>query len=132
MHTARPEDPAIDADSSLTGGDAVTLITLFAIKPRRRVLRTGHLFCPTCRRRTPGDMFVVEDVFYLLGFLPAAQVGESANFLACRLCGDEFAEAGDWAFDFGDHKEPRTWECRSCGGRNTSEQFHCTRCGKHV
>jgi ribosomal protein L37E len=101
-------------------------------RARKEHIRTGYLFCPRCWQRTPGDLFLVKKVFYLLGLIPLMTVDESRTFVTCRRCGQTFEESGDWAFDFGDHAEPRTWECRTCGQQNTSERFRCSRCGKHV
>jgi hypothetical protein len=77
-------------------------------------------------------MFLLEETLYLLGFIPAWSVGESRNFLACHRCAESFEESGEWAFDFGDHPEPRVWECRHCGEPNPNVRFHCRRCGRHV
>jgi len=107
-------------------------VILFSFKPRKRSVRTGYLFCPNCRRRTPGEMFVMTSRFYLLGFIPTGSVSESKSFLGCRQCGESFEEDGDWAFDFGDHIEPLLWDCRSCGEMNTNDRFHCRQCGKHI
>ena len=105
---------------------------LFAIRPRKTVIRAGYLFCPKCYRRTPGEMFIMEETFCLLGITPWRTAGECRYFLTCHRCDESFEESGDWAFDFGDHAEPKLWECRTCGEQNTSEQFHCRRCGRHV
>src|SRR3954454_8483615 len=105
---------------------------LISFRQRRQAVRAGYLFCPKCYRRTPGEMFVVANAAYFLGFIPCGSVGGSVNFLACGRCGESFAEAGDWAFDFGDHPEPTLWDCRACGEQNTSERFRCRRCGKHI
>lgn len=105
---------------------------LFAILPRKRSIRKGYLFCPRCYQRTSGEMFHIESVFYLLGFIPVGSTGESQNLLTCHRCAESFEESGDWAFDFGDHAEPQLWECRKCGEQNTSERFNCRRCGRHV
>jgi hypothetical protein len=107
-------------------------VFLYTIGSRKEVVRTGYLFCRKCWRRTPGEMFLLQQVFYLLGFIPLRTIGESPNFLTCHRCGETFEESGDWAFDFGDHAEPKTWECRTCGQANTSERFRCSRCGRHV
>ncbi len=107
-------------------------LILFSTHPRKKHLRDGYLFCPKCRRRTTGELYLMEDSFYLLGLIPTGSVGESRNFLGCRECGETFEESGDWAFDFGDHPEPKRWDIRRCGAWNTSEQLHGQGGGRHI
>src|SRR5262245_21111984 len=95
---------------SLCSSREERVVILFSLRPRKRPIRSGYLFCPNCRRRTPGEMFVMTSRFYLLGFIPTGSVSESKNFLGCGQCGESFDEDGDWAFDFGDHAEPLLWD----------------------
>jgi hypothetical protein len=108
------------------------IIRIFGISTRKRTLRTGYLSCPTCCERTRGELSLKERIFYFLGFVPLGSVGESRNFLTCHSCGESFEESGDWAYDFGDHREPKQWDCRRCGEQNPGDQFRCRRCRRHV
>lgn len=87
----------------------------YAIRTKPRMLRKGFLFCPSCYRRTQGEMFCNESRLCLFGLLPLVTVAASPNYLACHSCGGRFEESGDFAYDFGDHAEPRIWDCRRCG-----------------
>lgn len=110
----------------------MTYVVVLGVRDRKRSLRAGHLFCPRCYRRTPGEMFLVERRAYLFNLLPVWTLSESPNFLGCGRCGGAFEEKGDWAFDFGDHPVPRVWDCRHCGEQNTSERCRCGRCARPV
>src|SRR4051794_1641068 len=101
-------------------------------RPRRRRVRDGYFFCRGCLGRTPGEMFVVENVLYLFGLLPVSTGEESRTHLECLRCGRDFEESGDWPFDFGDHAQPKLWDCRQCGTQNTSERLRCSSCGRHI
>jgi hypothetical protein len=111
----------------------MAIIISWSNEPRTKVVRKGYLFCRKCLRRTSGELRLVEQVSYLFGFLPLGVTGASANYLTCQTCDSTFnEEEGDWAFDFGDHAEPKKWDCRRCGEVNTSERFTCRKCGKRI
>ena len=93
----------------------------------RRLLEKGYMHCPRCQRRQPAFLERIERWFHLF-FIPLWPSETGLPYYRCDVCGGMFDPKGDSPYDFGDHAEPKTWECPNCYASVPGHLFTCGAC----
>jgi hypothetical protein len=95
---------------------------------RNRDHTSAYFFCPVCRSRkhcTQGS----RSSYFSLFFLPLIPLATLGEYYRCEGCQKLFDPDAKFPFDFGDHANPRLWECTRCHSMNPSHAFRCQVCG---
>ena len=89
---------------------------------------TGYMFCPTCRARKSAASGT-RKTYFTLFFVSLFPIATHEGYYRCEGCQGLFNPDNKFAFDFGEHANPKIWSCFHCGASNPSHKNLCEVCG---
>jgi hypothetical protein len=104
------------------------MIIIFGTCTIPRTVDRGYFFCPVCQSREACALRTVGRYFSLF-FIPVIPLGSRGMFYQCGRCQRQFDENAGLPFDFGEHREPKMWECLYCHAQNPGHIGTCRSCG---